>query len=158
MKSKLIILFAITPPILLLDQVTKIWIEHNLALSQSIQIVQNFFNITHIQNTGGAFGILSGINSIWLQKFFIFFSLVATGFVGILYFNLSTKQLAPAFGIALIIGGAIGNLIDRIRLGKVIDFLDLYFYSYHWPAFNVADSAITIGAIILGLCLLLKKW
>ena len=78
--------------------------------------------------------------------------------VSFLYWKLQPQQYGPAIGMALIIGGAIGNLIDRFRLGMVIDFIDLHFYSYHWPAFNIADSAITTGAFILGAFLLFRKW
>ncbi|MBW1679621.1 MAG: signal peptidase II [Deltaproteobacteria bacterium] len=158
MKTKVIIILTITLPVIFLDQVSKLWIEQNLTIFQSIQIVQNFFHITYIRNTGGAFGILSGLNSACFQKIFIFVALVAIGIIGLLYYKLRAGQYRPAIGIALIIGGAIGNLIDRIRLGEVIDFIDLHFYSYHWPAFNVADSAITIGSFVLGACILLKKW
>ena len=142
----------------MVDQLLKLWIEKNLLLYQSIQIVQNFIHITFIQNTGGAFGIFAGLPNSYFQKFFIVVSLLAIGFVGFLYRKLRPYQHGPAIGIALIMGGAIGNLIDRLRLGRVIDFIDLHFYSYHWPAFNVADSAITIGSFVLGTCLLLKKW
>lgn len=89
---------------------------------------------------------------------FILITLGALGFIGFLYGKLPERQYWPATGMALIIGGAIGNLVDRIRLGKVTDFIDVHFYSYHWPAFNIADSAITAGSVILGICLLLKKW
>ncbi len=158
MKTKIIIILTITLPIIFIDQTSKFWIENNLNLFQSIQIIKNFFHITYILNTGGAFGILSGIKNPYFQKFFIFFSFLAIGVVSFLYWKLQPQQYGPAIGMALIIGGAIGNLIDRFRLGMVIDFIDLHFYSYHWPAFNIADSAITTGAFILGAFLLLRKW
>ena len=93
-----------------------------------------------------------------LKTFFILFTFLTIGVVGFFYCKLKPNQNAPALGIALIIGGAIGNLIDRIRLGGVIDFIDVHYYSLHWPAFNVADSAITIGSVLLGVLIFLKKW
>ncbi|MFH0812656.1 MAG: signal peptidase II [Pseudomonadota bacterium] len=158
MRTKVLILLIIIPLVLFLDQITKLWIEHHLTHVQSIQVVQNFFHITCIRNTGGAFGIFSGIEIPYFQKFFIVVTLITIVLIGVLYWKLQTNQYGPASAIALIIGGAIGNLIDRIRLGGVIDFIDLHVYSYHWPAFNVADSAITIGSFLLGAYIILKKW
>jgi len=151
-------LLAISLSIIFLDQVSKSWIEHNVSFYQSIQVIPNFFHITHIQNTGGAFGVLSEFKGILFKSFFILFTLLTIGAVVFLYFKLEPNQHAPALGIVLIIGGALGNLIDRIRLGGVIDFIDVHYYSHHWPAFNVADSAITLGAVLLGILIFLKKW
>lgn len=123
-----------------------------------MQIAEHFFHIAHIKNTGGAFGMFSGLTSRNFQTLFIIITLLAIGFIGFLYWKLPPCPYGPAIGMALILGGALGNLVDRIRLGKVTDFIDVHFYSYHWPAFNVADSAITIGSVILGICLILKKW
>lgn len=158
LKTKVIFLIAISFTVIFFDQVSKSWIENKFSLYQSIQIIPNFLHITYIQNTGGAFGILSEFKGFYFKTFFIFFSLLTIGVVGFLYCKLKPNQYAPALGIALIIGGAIGNLIDRIRLGGVIDFIDVHYYSHHWPAFNIADSAISIGAVFLGVLILLKKW
>ena len=142
----------------MLDQISKLWIDHSLTFFQSIEIIHNFFHIIYIRNTGGAFGIFSGISNLYFQKIFIIITLAAIGFIGLLYWKLEAKQYGTAIGIALVMGGAIGNLIDRIRLGSVIDFLDFHYYAYHWPAFNVADSSITIGCFVLGISIFLKKW
>ena len=158
MKAKLNFLLAVSLTVIFLDQISKSWIEHNVSLYQSIQVIPNFFHITHIKNTGGAFGILSEFKGLYFKTFFILFTLLTLGVVGVFYCKLKPNQVAPALGIALIIGGAIGNLIDRIRLGGVIDFLDVHYYSLHWPAFNAADSAITIGSVLLGVLIFLKKW
>jgi len=157
-KAKLIFLLAVSLTVILLDQISKDWIEHNVSLYQSIQVIPSFFHITHIKNTGGAFGILAEFKGLYFKTFFILFTLLTIGVVGFFYCKLKPNQNAPALGIALIIGGAIGNLIDRIRLGGVIDFIDVHYYSLHWPAFNVADSAITIGSVLLGVLIFLKKW
>ena len=158
MKTKITLLLAVCLPIIFLDQATKYWIEQTLPIFHSIQIVQHFFHITHIQNSGGAFGVFSGLQSPHFHTLFILITVLAVGFIGFLYWKLPTHQSWPAMGLALVIGGAIGNLADRIRLGKVTDFIDVHFYSHHWPAFNIADSAITTGSVILGICLILKKW
>ena len=149
---------AVCLPIIFLDQATKYWIEGTLPVSHSIQVARHFFHITHIQNTGGAFGMFSGLQFPHFHTLFILITVLAIGFIGFLYWKLPTHQYWPAMGMALIVSGAIGNLVDRIRLGKVTDFIDVHFYSYHWPAFNIADSAITTGSVILGICLILKKW
>lgn len=156
-KRKLSILLTIAPLIIIGDQITKLWVEAIISPLRPIQVVENFFHVTLVRNTGGAFGILSGFGSSQVQNVFVLVTIVAVVFIGFLYFKLSPEQSWPSIGIALIMGGAVGNLIDRIRLGAVIDFIDLHFYSHHWPAFNVADSAITIGAFIVGTCTVLKK-
>ena len=154
MKTKLIILFIVTIPVIVLDQITKLWIANTLSTMDSITILDNFFHIRHIRNTAGAFGSFS-----WMSmKVFIGFTVVAIGLIGYLYYKLKPPPRTPAVGLALIMGGAVGNLIDRVRLGSVIDFIDIHYYSYHWPAFNVADSAITVGAVILAAGIVLQKW
>ena len=156
--KKIIILLLITFPLIVLDQASKLWVDHNLILSQSIEIIKNIFHITSIRNTGVAFGIFSGIDSLYLQNIFIIITFVAIGFIVFFYWKLESEQCWLSIGTACIMGGAIGNLIDRIRLGGVIDFIDIHYYSHHWPAFNVADSFITIGAFIFGASILLKKY
>lgn len=154
MKTKLLILLAVTIPVVLLDQVTKLWIQTTLSMAGSIEILEHFFHIRHIRNVAGAFGSLS-----WMSmNVFIVLTILCIGFIGVLYYKLGPRQHGPAVGLALIEGGAIGNLIDRFRLGSVIDFIDVHYYSYHWPAFNIADSAITVGSIILALCIVRGKW
>ena len=114
-------------------------------LYQSIEVLENFFHITYIRNKGAAFGILSGADASLRIPFFIAVSIVAI--VLILYVLKTHKGQSPVFPVALslILGGAIGNMIDRVRMGEVIDFLDVHWYQNHWPAFNIADSAITVG-------------
>jgi len=126
-------------------------------LNHQIPVLDGFFNLTYIQNPGGAFGFMAGLDAAWRKIIFLVVSSAAVGLV--LYFYAKTPQayswLAAAF--ALIFGGAIGNLIDRFRFGTVIDFLDFYIGQWHWPAFNLADSAITVGVGIFGFHLLFKK-
>ena len=150
-------LLVISGVLVLLDQVTKTLITHYLQLYHTIAVIPGFFNLTHIHNPGGAFGFLAQSDPILRKVVFLFVSLLAVGLI--LWYYMKTPASYPLLGgaFALIFGGAIGNLIDRIRLGKVIDFLDFYIGNFHWPAFNVADSAITIGIGIFILHLLFKK-
>jgi signal peptidase II len=150
-------LAVISGLIVILDQITKILILKKLPLYHSITIIPGFFNITHIHNPGGAFGFMAHHDSS--LRNFIFLLLASFAVCFIFYFYKNTYKTHPflASGFALILGGAIGNMIDRIRFGKVVDFLDFYIRSYHWPAFNVADSAITVGVTIFIFHLLFKK-
>jgi len=139
------------------DQITKYIIKINLSLHDNIIVIENFFNITHIMNPGGAFGFLSS-QSLEIRNFiFLFMSSLVALFVLWFYKKCAENLVFLSYGLALIFGGAIGNLIDRFRYGKVVDFLDFYIGSAHWPAFNVADSAISTGMGILIYHILFNK-
>ncbi len=155
--NKYIKLAIIAGLIIAADQITKTLIYNFLPLHQSISVIPGFFNITHIHNPGGAFGFMSDQSPQLRNIVFLFISSLAVGLI--FWFYKKTPQSHPvlAFGFALIFGGAIGNLIDRIRFGWVVDFLDFFIGNLHWPAFNVADSAISIGIFIFVLHLLFKK-
>jgi signal peptidase II len=150
-------LFVISGLVVIFDQMTKLLILKNIPLFHSTTVIPGFFNITHILNPGGAFGFMAHQNSSFRNLLFLLASSIAIGFIYYFYKNISKTQPLLASGLALIFGGAIGNLIDRIRFGKVVDFLDFYIGSYHWPAFNVADSAITIGITVFVFHLLFRK-
>jgi signal peptidase II len=138
--------FVITAAVIvLLDQVTKALVLQYFQLYDAVSIVPGFFNLTHIRNPGGAFGVLAGGGSTLRNMLFLGAGSVALGMI--LFFLRATpdKERLMRFTLALIFGGAIGNIIDRLRFGEVVDFLDFYLGSLHWPAFNVADSAITVG-------------
>ncbi len=139
------------------DQITKTMVLTFMPLYQSIPVIPGFFSLTHLHNPGGAFGFLAQQSSGIRQMVFIVLSSVAIFLI--FYFYRRTPRSHPllAGGFALILGGAIGNLIDRIRFGEVVDFLDFYIGRYHWPAFNLADSAITIGIVIFIVHILLNK-
>ncbi len=132
--------------ILVLDQLTKEIILHTLPLNRSIEVIPNFFNIVHVQNRGAAFGFLNNPEINWQLYLFTVATILA---LGLIYYIAKSspysKFLNYAFG--LIVGGALGNFIDRIRFQAVTDFLDFYLGAWHWPAFNVADIAITLGAL-----------
>jgi len=144
------LLFVITVlVIVVLDQVTKIYIDTHMTLHESIPVVQGFFNITYVRNPGAAFGFLADASPTVRALFLIGVSIFASGLIVYYIAKMKTEDILLTYGMSLILGGAVGNLIDRIRLGEVIDFLDVYISTYHWPAFNVADSAVTVGAVIL---------
>ncbi|MBU0972224.1 MAG: signal peptidase II [Proteobacteria bacterium] len=150
-------LILVSGGVVLGDQVTKYLIRINLALYEHIVVIENFFNINHVLNPGGAFGFFAD-GSPALRKFiFLFLSSLVALFVLWLYRRIARDFIVLSFGLALIFGGAIGNLIDRFRFGKVVDFLDFYVGTAHWPAFNVADSAISIGMVILIYHVVLNK-
>ena len=136
---------ALAVLVVVLDQATKFWVVGNFTLYESWTIIPGFFNLTYLTNTGAAFGMLAGRPALWRQVFFIGVALVALFILVFMYRRFRQKSVFYELSLGFIAGGAVGNLIDRIRLGSVTDFLDVYIGSHHWPAFNVADSAISVG-------------
>ncbi|MBV5317495.1 MAG: signal peptidase II [Desulfobulbaceae bacterium] len=137
--------FAVILVVVGIDQVTKFLIFHHFALHESQVVIPGFFNLTYLTNNGAAFSILAGQPALWRQVFFIGAAGVALVIIWLSLRSFGRNSALYTLALALIAGGAIGNLIDRIRFSFVIDFLDVYVGTYHWPAFNIADSAITIG-------------
>ena len=154
MKRKYWVLLVFCVGILLLDQWTKSMVVEKLPLYQRVEVIQGFFNLTHVRNTGGAFGILGGQKSGSGSVIFVIVSLIAIGAIIFLFIKVKEGERTLALSFSLVLSGAIGNLIDRLRYGEVVDFLDFHLSGYHWPAFNVADSAICIGIGLLALELL----
>jgi len=154
-KYKILIIVSFL--IVLFDQVSKVIIVKLITPYSSMIVIPGVFNITHIYNPGGAFGFMSGQSLLVRTILFLVVSTIAMGFI--FYFYKNTPETHPllASGFALIFGGAIGNMIDRIRLGTVVDFLDFSIKDLHWPAFNIADSAISIGMAIFLFHLIFKK-
>ena len=157
LNNKYIMLAIISGCVVIADQITKLLILNYLPYNHSIPVIAGFFNLTHIHNPGGAFGLMANLSPSVRTIIFLFISSLAVGLI--FYFYKKTPQSHPwlAAGFALIFGGAIGNLIDRIRFGIVVDFLDFYIGKYHWPAFNIADSAISVGIATFVFHLLFKK-
>lgn len=155
MRSKYLILLLLAPVVLIIDQLTKFYIDRTMKLYQSIPVVDGLFSITYLRNKGAAFSFLS--NASWRIPFFILATFIAIVAIIIAFYKLRDDQRFAAFSLTLILSGALGNLIDRIRLGEVIDFLDVYWRSHHWPAFNVADSAICVGVALLALDMFLEE-
>ncbi len=143
--------------IVIIDQVTKAVVVYALPPHKSISVIPYFFNLTHIHNPGGAFGFLANTNASLRDIFFPVVSVAAIGLIIYLYSNTPRSHSLARAGFSLILGGAVSNLIDRIRLGVVVDFLDFYIGNLHWPAFNIADSAISIGIAIFLFHLLFKN-
>ncbi|MCC5855597.1 MAG: signal peptidase II [Idiomarina sp.] len=133
--------------VLVLDQVTKLWIVNNLHLFQRIDVLP-FFDIIHVRNEGAAFSFLSNQGG-WQRWFFTVLALVISAGLAYMLRQQPRAEWRSNAAFALIIGGALGNVTDRIRLGSVVDFLDFYWQGWHWPAFNVADMAIVGGALLM---------
>ncbi|MEK6777605.1 MAG: signal peptidase II [bacterium] len=142
-------LVSIVTSIILLDQATKALVMKQMSEGESIPIIDDLLSLTFVFNPGAAFGFLSSASEEFRIPFFFLISLVAMAVVLFIYFKGARENLLLQIGLSMVLGGAAGNLIDRILFKKVIDFIDVYYKHFHWPAFNVADSAITIGVFIL---------
>lgn len=136
---------GVAAAVVILDQLTKLWIMTSFDLHEQQTVIPGFFNLVYVTNTGAAFGFLAGEKTWLRQVFFITVSVAALVVIFLAYNHLKKQAGIFAYALGLIAGGAVGNLIDRLRFGSVVDFLDFYVGSYHWPAFNAADSAITVG-------------
>ncbi|MCU1306187.1 MAG: signal peptidase [Acidobacteriaceae bacterium] len=141
--------FFIAVIVLMLDQATKSLVARNLPLHDTITVIPGFFSISHVLNPGAAFSLFADSASRYTTAGLIFFSVVVLSVVSTLLWRSGHAFTAGGLALALIMGGALGNLLDRIRLGSVIDFLMFNIGSYHWPDFNIADSAIVLGSLLL---------
>ncbi len=149
--------FLIAVLIVFFDQVAKWIVARNLSLHDSLVVIPGLFRITHVQNRCAAFGLFADSPTQWKIAILIAFSLIALVVVSALLWKNSHAMSVTGVGLALILGGAVGNLWDRLINGHVVDFLDFYVGSYHWPAFNIADSAIVVGALLLVAEILFSK-
>jgi len=157
MKRKYWVLLITVVLVLALDQWTKYEVQQRLYFRQTIEVIPKFFNLTHVRNTGGAFGLFGGEKGGTGTLFFIVFSLIAIGSIVYFFLRLKENERVLTLSLSLVLSGAIGNLIDRCRYGEVVDFLDFHLFSYHWPAFNIADSAITLGIALLAFELIFRE-
>jgi len=132
---------------LVLDQGSKLLVDNSMQLFQSIPLMP-YFNLTYVRNTGAAFSFLSDAGG-WQRWFFAGLALLMSIVIAVWLSRLKQHETLMAAALALVLGGAVGNLIDRLAYGYVIDFLDVYVNSWHWPAFNIADSAIVLGVGIM---------
>jgi signal peptidase II len=148
-KRNIILFILGATVVVLLDQITKTIISEKLFMYGSYKVIDGFFNLVYTMNPGAAFGFLAGASETF--RYFFFISISISAMLLIIYYILKSKSqdLFIVISFTLIFGGAVGNLIDRIRFGAVVDFLDFYVGTWHWPAFNVADSAISIGAVLM---------
>lgn len=141
------IIAMVSVVVFVLDQLTKFWIQKSIPVwEKGFTVIPGFFDIVHILNRGAAFGFLNRHDIDWQRPFFIVVSIVALGLITVLARSKEDDGPFYVYGLGLILGGALGNLLDRIRMGVVVDFLDFYVASWHWPAFNVADMGICLGA------------
>ncbi|OUR83197.1 signal peptidase II [Cycloclasticus sp. 46_120_T64] len=133
--------------VLVLDQLSKLWVVANFDLYESIQLIPQL-NFTYVHNTGAAFSFLSSAGG-WQRWFFVAIALIASISLSIWLTRLKPAERWMAVTLSLILGGAIGNVIDRISYGYVIDFIDVYYQTWHWPVFNIADCAISVGVLMM---------
>ncbi len=147
--SKWLLFFVLVGLVLGLDQGTKLYVHNTFSLYEARPVFTHFFHLTYVRNSGAAFGLLARRNPAFLRLFFPSVTIVAVVALVIYYLRVPRQHLLTLGAIGLIIGGAVGNGIDRLWLGQVIDFIDVHVYTYHWPAFNVADSAICLGVGLL---------
>jgi signal peptidase II len=141
--------------IVVADQITKQLVDRLMELHESRPIVDGLLSLTYVRNRGAAFGVLADADLPYQSELFVAVSLVALVAIGYYALRLAPEHRLAHAALALVLGGATGNLLDRTRLGYVIDFVDVYWKSHHWPAFNVADSAISVGITLLLLDMLL---
>lgn len=143
--------------IIVLDQLSKLLVIRGLRVHESVPVIQGFFDLVHVRNRGMAFGFMNRAHAD-----FGFWLLVSTSIIAIVlllfwFFKLKDGDTCVTLGLSLILGGAVGNLIDRLRFREVVDFLDVFVGAYHWPAFNVADAAITTGTFLVVITLFFKR-
>jgi len=143
--------------VLALDQLSKMVVMATVPLHARVPVIAGFFDITHIHNPGGAFGFLAAYGERLRQVLFVAAAVLAIGLILYYYVHTPDTHRFLSAALALVLGGALGNLVDRIRFGKVVDFLDVYVNDLHWPAFNIADSAITVGIFIFTYHLIFRK-
>lgn len=136
-----------------LDQLTKFWVAQTIPPQTIVPVIPDLFNLVHVYNRGAAFGLLSTWSPTGVRYFFILINLIMIAILGYLYWRTPRNHPLFLWGYSLVLSGALGNLLDRLRLGEVIDFLDFHLGRHHWPAFNVADSLICVGAGLLVLAM-----
>lgn len=158
MKKKYLLVLLIACFVIVIDQVTKIYIHTKFQLGESIVVIKDFFNFTYVRNYGAAFGFLAESHPTFREIFFLSMPPIAIIIIGMILRTVKDNDFLQISGLALICGGALGNYIDRLNYRYVIDFLDFHLYNkYSYPAFNIADSAIVCGVGILILVMILEK-
>lgn len=149
MKKNLLIFFLGAAVIIALDQITKSAITARFILHEAYPVIDGLFNLVYVMNPGAAFGFLADASETFRYIFFTGITVAAVILIVYYLIKSNPRNLMLVGSLTLIFGGAVGNLIDRLRFGAVVDFLDVFIGSAHWPAFNVADSAITVGAALM---------
>ena len=144
------LLLGVSGLIIALDRLTKIWVSRHITEGDAITVIPGIFRISHVENTGAAFSLFTNSphpeRTRWML---IAFSLLAAVVVLVVLYRVGRRLSLTSLSMALVLGGALGNVWDRIRQGMVVDFLEVHIVHYHWPDFNIADSAIVVGGILL---------
>ena len=140
---------TIAAVVLALDQATKAWVLHHLPGAPPLTVIPGFFDLVYSRNTGGVFGLLAGAPSIWRRAFFVGATAIALGVIVVFLRRWGHESRLLTVALSLVAGGAVGNLVDRLRFGSVVDFIDWHWRGHHWYTFNIADSAISSGAVLL---------
>ena len=149
-RSRWHLLAWVVGPVLVLDQATKLHVHDTFLLYESRPILENFLSLTYVRNSGSAFGLLARYDPDLLRIFFPTVTVLAVVLLTWYLSRVPAFQKLTLWGVCLVMGGAVGNGVDRFRIGQVIDFIDVHWYGvYHWPAFNVADSSICVGVGLL---------
>jgi signal peptidase II len=156
-RDRRIWMLLIAAMVIVLDRWSKLWVSAHLGLGQAIVVVPKVFRITHVLNTGAAFSMFENMNEHTVRYLLIAFSIVAITVVLVLLWRMGKTFTITSVALSLILGGAVGNLYDRIMYSHVVDFLEVRIVHYHWPDFNVADSCIVIGACLLLLEIVLPQ-
>ena len=149
MKNKYVLLFFVSGVLIVIDQYTKLMVSLHIPLNYSVKVVEDFFNLTHIRNSGVAFGLFASQQSEYKALMFITISTIAIIAILVIFHQTPKEKKMVQTGLILIFSGAIGNLIDRVLHGEVIDFVDFFINRHHFPAFNIADSCITVGVAMM---------
>jgi signal peptidase II len=145
-----IVLFVLGAAVIIaLDQITKAAVSSKFSLYESCEVISGILNLVYVINPGAAFGFMAGASAAFRYIFFIGITLIAIALIIYYLIKYKTGSMMIVTALTLIFAGAVGNLIDRIRFGAVVDFIDVYIGTWHWPAFNVADSAISVGAVLM---------
>jgi signal peptidase II len=154
-RDRRIWMLVIAAAVIVADRLSKQWVSAHLGLGQAIVVIPKVFRITHVLNTGAAFSMFENMNEHTVRNLLVAFSIIAVIVVLVLLWKLGRTFSMTSVALALILGGALGNLYDRVMYSHVVDFLEVHIVHYHWPDFNVADSCIVIGACLLLLEMLL---
>ncbi len=149
MQQKSVLFLLMAGFAVVLDQVTKTWVSGSFGLFESRPVVEGWFHLTYLRNPGAAFGLFAGFGEAFRRPFFLAVTLLAVIGIVVALWRLPPRKPWSVAALALVFGGALGNQADRLLRGEVVDFLDVFWRSHHWPAFNVADSAISLGVMIL---------
>lgn len=148
---------ALAALVVLLDQVSKAVVHKFIPFYDSIKVIPGFLNLTHIHNKGAILGIFNSSGRSWTPVLLLLLNAAALGLVVYYFSKTSEKERAARIALSLIVGGALGNVVDRIARGYVVDFIEMYVGRFHWPTYNMADACISIGAVVLILSVIIRR-